>query len=264
MIALFRSLYTWSTRLDPERRALLFDVVTVFRTDDSVVGGLRPRRWWWLRSGLLMVALDLALPGLREVPILGILRGCPPEHAALIASGAQSAGLRVIEVTLDSPSSLRQVREVVDLDLDLLVGVGTVTRAVQVAEAAAAGARFAVSPVVDAMVIAACAEAGLPCIPGAATPTEIHAALGAGAAAVKVFPALALGGPAFIAAIAGPLGHPSLIPTGGIDARDVAEYLAAGAVAVGAGSRMFAPEALRSRDIERVRRDVHAWIEAVS
>ena len=120
------------------------------------------------------------------------------------------------------------------------------------------------SPVVDFGVIAACAEFGLPCIPGAATPTEIHAALGAGAAAVKVFPASALGGPAMIAAIAGPLGHPPLIPTGGIDAASVADYLAAGAVAVGAGSGMFAPEALRSGDVERVRRDVRAWIGSLS
>lgn len=210
-----------------------------------------------------MVALEMALPGLREVPIVGILRGCPLEHAGAIASVAESAGLRVIEVTLDSPSWSRQIRDVVDMDLDLLVGVGTVTRADQVAEAAAAGARFVVSPVVDSGVIAACAESGLPCIPGAATPTEIHAALGAGATAVKVFPARALGGSAFIAAVVGPLGHPPLIPTGGIEALDVAGYLKAGAVAVGAGSGMFAPDALRSGDVERVHRDVISWIEAL-
>ena len=210
-----------------------------------------------------MVALEMALPGLREVPIVGILRGCPLEHAAAIASVAESAGLKVIEVTLDSPSWSRQVHEVVDMDLDLLVGVGTVTSADQVAEAAAAGACFVVSPVVDSGVIAACAEAGLPCIPGTATPTEIHAALRAGATAVKVFPARALGGSDFIAAVVGPLGHPPLIPTGGIDVLDMAGYLAAGAVAVGAGSGMFALDALRSGDVERVHRDVHAWIEAL-
>jgi 2-dehydro-3-deoxyphosphogluconate aldolase / (4S)-4-hydroxy-2-oxoglutarate aldolase len=205
-----------------------------------------------------------ALAGLASVPIVGILRGCPAMHAASVASVSRAAGLRLLEVTLDSPGALDQVGSITALDLDLVVGVGTVTRADQVAEAVAAGARFVVSPVVVPSVVARCVAVGVPCVPGAATPTEIALALELGAAAVKVFPAASLGGPGFVAAVSGPLGHPPLIPTGGVDLENAPVYLAAGAVAVGAGSAMFASDALRRGDLDRIGEEVGRWVEALA
>jgi 2-dehydro-3-deoxyphosphogluconate aldolase / (4S)-4-hydroxy-2-oxoglutarate aldolase len=205
-----------------------------------------------------------ALAGLASVPIIGILRGCPAAHAASVAAGAQAAGLKVIEVTLDSPGALHQIRSIVALDLDLVVGVGTVTRVDQVTDAVAAGARFVVSPVVSPSVVERCVAVGLPCVPGAATPTEIALALELGATAVKVFPAADLGGPGFIAAVSGPLGNPPLIPTGGVDLDNAPRYLAAGAMAVGAGSAMFDSDALGRGDVERIGEEVGRWVGALA
>jgi 2-dehydro-3-deoxyphosphogluconate aldolase / (4S)-4-hydroxy-2-oxoglutarate aldolase len=208
--------------------------------------------------------LPSLLSALATVPIVGILRGCPAAHATSVASVAQAAGLRVLEVTLDSPEALEQIRSIGALDLDLVVGVGTVTTADQVTEAVAAGARFVVSPVVGPSLVTRCVEAGVPCVPGAATPTEIVRALELGATAVKVFPAASLGGPGFVAAVSGPLGHPPLVPTGGVDLENADRYLAAGAVAVGAGSAMFEADALRRGDLDLIGEEVGRWVTALA
>jgi 2-dehydro-3-deoxyphosphogluconate aldolase / (4S)-4-hydroxy-2-oxoglutarate aldolase len=211
-----------------------------------------------------MPSIDELLPGLSAVPVVGILRGCPVHLAPPVATAAREAGLKVIEVTLDSPAALDQVAAVLELGLDMLIGVGTVTRPQQVIEAVAAGAQFVVSPVVRDVVVRECIAMGLPCVPGAATPTEIARAIELGAAAVKVFPAASLGGPGFLAAVAGPLGNPPLIPTGGVELDNAIRYFAAGAVAVGVGSAMFSADALGRGDADRVRADVRRWVEVVA
>jgi 2-dehydro-3-deoxyphosphogluconate aldolase/(4S)-4-hydroxy-2-oxoglutarate aldolase len=204
------------------------------------------------------------LPGLSKVPIIGILRGCPADLAPSIAAAAHAGGLRAIEVTLDSPNPLDQLAAILELGLDLAIGVGTVTHPRQVAEAAAVGAQFVVTPIVDDRVVTECLAHGLPCFPGAATPTEIAHALDLGATAVKVFPAACLGGPDYLAAIADPLRHPPLVPTGGVTLDDAADYLAAGAVALGVGSALFSSHALGRGDVASVGAAVARWVAKVA
>jgi 2-dehydro-3-deoxyphosphogluconate aldolase/(4S)-4-hydroxy-2-oxoglutarate aldolase len=107
-------------------------------------------------------------------------------------------------------------------------------------------------------------ESGLPAFPGAATPTEIDLALTSGATAVKVFPAEQLGGPGYIKAIMSPLGNPPLIPTGGVTTANAAEYMRAGAVALGAGTSLFSAERIAEEGVGSVARRTAEWLEALS
>lgn len=157
-----------------------------------------------------------------------------------LARAAVAGGLRVLELTLTTPGALDAMRALAH-DEHALVGGGTVLEVAHVEAVAAAGGRFVFSPVHDPAVLEAARARGLLAVPGAATPTEILAAHHAGARIVKVFPAGALGGPGYLRALRGPLPHVSLLPTSGPTADTLAEYLAAGAVAVGIGAEVIAP-----------------------
>jgi 2-dehydro-3-deoxyphosphogluconate aldolase/(4S)-4-hydroxy-2-oxoglutarate aldolase len=149
-----------------------------------------------------------------------------------------SAGVRVVEVTLDSPdadASIARLRE----RGDVTILAGTVLTPDDVERAVAAGAEACVGPTFAPEVAARCLDLGVPVIPGALTPTEIDAAWRAGAAMVKLFPA-AVVGPQYIRDLAGPLGPVPLLATGGIDAANAGAFLRAGAVAVAAGSAVTA------------------------
>ncbi len=208
-----------------------------------------------------MLILD-RMPALAAVPIIGIVRGCPPERAVDVVGVAVEGGLRVVEITLGSPRALGQIEAVVAAT-EVVVGAGTVTRASQVAEVVAVGATFVVSPVVVPEIIDACAEHDVVCIAGAATPTEIFGAWERGATAVKVFPAASLGGPSYLAAIRRPLGGIPLVPTGGVHRDDADAYLAAGAVALGVGGDLFPTAAMANGDLTSIAERARAWVQAV-
>ena len=199
-----------------------------------------------------MTHRDELLSALGRVPVVGILRGAPPDHAVSVGTAAVDAGILVIEVTFDSPSPAESIARLVRAAKGAIVGAGTIRTPADVQRAAAAGAAFIVTPMLSLPVVRASIAAGLPCIPGAATTTEIWEAVEAGATAVKVFPARELGGPAYLRAIGGPLGHPPLVPTGGVGVADAAGYLDAGALAVGIGGSVFPRDALASGDTARV------------
>jgi 2-dehydro-3-deoxyphosphogluconate aldolase/(4S)-4-hydroxy-2-oxoglutarate aldolase len=203
-----------------------------------------------------------SLPGLAEVPLIGIARRLPGRLLPDVARAAFDAGLRYLEITMDSEDALVAVSELRQHHHG--VGVGSVTRVEQVARARDAGAEFVVSPITDQEVIQASISGGLAVVPGAATPTEIDRALTWGATAVKVFPAEQLGGPGYVRSIMSPLGNPPLIPTGGVTAENAAEYLRAGAVALGAGAGLFSAARISEEGIASVARRTAQWLEAVS
>lgn len=209
-------------------------------------------------------ALYERLPILRKNPVIGIIRGYPPESAEAAAKVAFEEGLGLLEVTLDSPDALGVIERIGKHSLDLVIGVGTVMHASQVGPAAEAGAAFVVTPAYSRKVITACAERDLPVISGAATPTEILDSLHSGASAVKVFPAAQLGGPSYLEAIRAPLGDPPLVPTGGVNPENARTYLEHGAVALGAGSSLFANEIGLTGNWDALRRRLRQWIGATS
>lgn len=166
---------------------------------------------------------------------------------------AVEAGFKFIEITLDSPEALKMIANVVRECPDLFIGAGTVHTADEVRKVAEVGGRFIVAPVISESVLRTAHELGMATFPGAATPTEIQAAIDLGATAVKVFPAEQLGGPAYLEAIRSPLRNPKLIPTGGVDSTNAKHYLNAGAIAVGVGGSIFPREALDVGDVDAVK-----------
>lgn len=178
---------------------------------------------------------------LRAERVIAILRRSDAQEAVSTGKELIAAGIRVLEVSLNTPGALEAIAELsaaADRS-QVLVGAGTVLDASSVATASEAGARFYVSPVVDEQAIAAANELGMAAIPGCATPTEMLAAHAAGAAAIKVFPAT-LWDPEGLANVVRAMPFLALVPTGGIGVGNAAAWLAAGSTALGIGSSLTA------------------------
>jgi 2-dehydro-3-deoxyphosphogluconate aldolase/(4S)-4-hydroxy-2-oxoglutarate aldolase len=160
------------------------------------------------------------------------------DGAADACRAAVRGGLSLLEITLTTPGALGIIRELAG-EKGMTVGAGTVLTADDARAVADAGARFAMSPVLDPAVVEEAHRLGLLAIPGTGTATEILAAHRLGARLVKVFPAGPLGGPEFLRKVRGPLPHVPLVPTSGPTRQTLAEYVAAGASAVGVGSEVL-------------------------
>jgi 2-dehydro-3-deoxyphosphogluconate aldolase/(4S)-4-hydroxy-2-oxoglutarate aldolase len=168
--------------------------------------------------------------------LIAILRAPDADRFVAVASALYDAGWRGIEVTLTTEGALQAIGEIRDaLPEDAWVGAGTVMTPADVRAVHAAGAQFAVSPVLDDGAVAAAGRLGLPFVPGALTPTEIVAAWRAGCPAVKVSPVVSVGGPAYLTQVGAFLPGIPLMPTGGVHPADVPAYVDAGALGVGLG-----------------------------
>ncbi|HUG54800.1 MAG TPA: bifunctional 4-hydroxy-2-oxoglutarate aldolase/2-dehydro-3-deoxy-phosphogluconate aldolase [Vicinamibacteria bacterium] len=183
-----------------------------------------------------MTPRDETLAALGGARIISILRGDFGDGAEDLGEALVEGGLTVMEVSLTSADALALVRRLaLRLGTRAVIGVGTVRRVVDCHQAAAAGARFAISPHTRIELIAAAHAAGLIAIPGALSPTEVVTALDAGADAVKLFPADWVG-PAGFSSLLAPLPGVRFVPTGGVTVEKAREYLGRGAWAVGVGS----------------------------
>jgi 2-dehydro-3-deoxyphosphogluconate aldolase/(4S)-4-hydroxy-2-oxoglutarate aldolase len=171
---------------------------------------------------------------------VAILRAPDADRFAAVSRALYDAGWRAIEVTLTTAGALDAITQVrAELPDDALVGAGTVMTPADVQAVHAAGAEFAVSPILDLPSVAAAERLGLPFVPGSLTPTEIVTAWRAGCPAVKVSPVVSVGGPAYLAQVGAFLPGIPLLPTGGIRPAEVPAYFAAGAVAVGIGGPLL-------------------------
>jgi 2-dehydro-3-deoxyphosphogluconate aldolase/(4S)-4-hydroxy-2-oxoglutarate aldolase len=195
--------------------------------------------------------------------VVAILRAENASRAEAVVDVLLQHGIRSLELTLTTEGALDVVERLAARVPDGTdIGVGTVLRADDVDRAVAAGARFVVSPSVDPAVIEAATRHGIASYPGAFTPTEIHAAWAAGASAVKLFPAGALG-PDYLRAVRAPLPGIPLVPTGGIAVEAVGAWLAAGATAVGLGSPLIGDALARDGDLDALARRARAVCAAV-
>ncbi len=196
--------------------------------------------------------------------IVAIVRLANYDRAVEVARALLAGGVSVLEFTLTGQGAVEAVTAVRSaLGEAVCVGVGTVLEPDQVVAAVAGGAEFVVTPVVRVPVIHACANLGVPCACGALTPTEILAAHEAGAGIVKVFPAT-VGGPRYIRDVLAPLPFLKLLPTGGINAENARDYLAAGAVAVGIGGNLISAKAVAAGDFAAITAEASACRIAVS
>lgn len=200
-------------------------------------------------------------PGI--VAIVRLRHSAPTEQ---ILEALLEGGIRHIEITLPTPGSLQAITRWQATDA-AVVGAGTVRTADDVARAADAGARFLVTPTTSMPVLEAADRAGLPVICGALTPSEIDTAARA-AALVKVFPIDAVGGLAYLTAIAAPLSDIGFVPTGGVDVPSARSYAAFGCAGVGVGSALIDEQAVAdgrwSLLRERASAFTQAWADGVA
>ncbi|MFD8807709.1 bifunctional 4-hydroxy-2-oxoglutarate aldolase/2-dehydro-3-deoxy-phosphogluconate aldolase [Streptomyces sp. NPDC059597] len=189
--------------------------------------------------------LDLA-------PVLPVVVLADPADAVPLARALVSGGLPAIEVTLRTPAALDAIRAIAAEVPEAVVGAGTVITPGQVAECAAAGARFLVSPGWTDGLLAAMSASGLPYLPGVSTASEVVALLERGVREMKFFPAEAAGGAAYLRSLAGPLPQARFCPTGGIGTGNADEYLALPNVGCVGGSWMVPGDAVAARDWGRV------------
>ena len=191
--------------------------------------------------------------GIRDGGVVAVARNLAAETVRGGAEGLVLGGVRALEITLNEPEeraldALRAAARHADGSA-LEIGAGTVLTIDAAQRAIDAGATFLVSPHTDPALVEWAAERGIPCFPGAFTPTEILTAWRAGAAAVKLFPA-SVAGPSFVREFRGPFPHIPLLPTGSVTADTAPDFIRAGAVAVGLGSWLIGdgdPSGISSR-----------------
>ncbi|MDI3309193.1 MAG: bifunctional 4-hydroxy-2-oxoglutarate aldolase/2-dehydro-3-deoxy-phosphogluconate aldolase [Acetobacteraceae bacterium] len=198
---------------------------------------------------------DDLLDRLKAARVVPVIRTQQTRHAATVVRWLHDAGLRIFEITMTIPDAPALIREL-GADKALLVGAGTVPDQASAETCLQAGARFLVAPWVDPTLAAPCRAAGAALMLGALTPSEVRAALSAGADVVKVFPASSAGGPGHIKALASVFPGVMFCPTGGVGPDNVAAYLASGAAFVGMGGALV--------DEARIAANDRAAIEAVA
>ncbi len=204
---------------------------------------------------------------LLQTGIVPVVRCQNATHALLAADALLEGGIDVIEITLTVPGALGVISELRRrFASELLVGAGSVADLGLCRGALEAGSQFVVSPGLDLDVVAHCRAREVAAVPGALTPSEIMAAVKAGADLVKLFPCSALGGAKYLRAVRAPLPHVRFLPTGGVTLESVADYVRAGAAALGVGGELVDNQALgrgeRQPLSERARQYVTALAEA--
>lgn len=187
--------------------------------------------------------------------LIAILRGLTPAEAPAVGDTLREAGFRRLEVTLNSPDPFTSIELLAQRLPDVVVGGGTVVTVADVDRVRDAGGRIVVAPNADPAVIARSVELGLEPYPGVATPTEAFAALGAGARALKLFPAPSVGIAGMKAWSAVVPAGTQFLPVGGIDAGNLGDWLAAGARGAGIGSTLYSP-GRSTGELEQAARDL--------
>jgi 2-dehydro-3-deoxyphosphogluconate aldolase / (4S)-4-hydroxy-2-oxoglutarate aldolase len=182
---------------------------------------------------------------LSRCPVVPVVVLDDPEHALPLGEALLAGGIDVIEITLRTDAGLEAIRRLATLP-GMHVGAGTVLVPDQVDDVAAAGARFVVSPGLAEPVVRRCRAVGVPALPGVATASDLMLAAELGLDEVKFFPAAQLGGPAAIRALAAPFRDVAFLPSGGVNADTMGDYLALAAVPAVSGSWMVDPVLVRA------------------
>lgn len=193
--------------------------------------------------------IENAISKIHEIGIVPVIRAANLDEARRAVDAICTGGIPVIEITMTVPNAPAMIQELVKhYGTNVLTGAGTVTTAKQAEICLDAGAQFLVSPGLSVPVLQTAAARGILAIPGALTPTEVMAALEAGAQLIKIFPCGSAGGPKHIKALKAPFPETRLIPTGGVNVNNAAEYLAAGAFALGVGADLVDLAAIRRNE----------------
>ena len=199
-----------------------------------------------------------------EVGIIPVVRAASVEDANRAVKAIHAGGIPIVEITLTVPNAVAVIRHVArEYDKDVLVGAGTVTTAEEVEACLEAGAEFIVSPGLSLPVLDAARAAAKLAIPGALTPTELMSARANGATLVKIFPCGSVGGAKYLRSLRGPFPTAQLVPTGGVNAANAGEFIAAGAYALGVGAELVNAAALREGNLSVITAAAQELVQAV-
>jgi 2-dehydro-3-deoxyphosphogluconate aldolase/(4S)-4-hydroxy-2-oxoglutarate aldolase len=194
---------------------------------------------------------------IRDIGIIPVVRARTADEAMRAIDAIRAGGISVLEITMTVPGAVGVIEQVTArFGNDALVGAGTVLDAETARECVLNGAQFIVSPALNFETIAYCREHDIAVMPGALTPTEVVQAWNAGADFVKVFPAGAVGGPSYLKSLKAPLPQIELVPTGGVSLKTAADFIRAGAAALGVGADLVDIKAESSLITERAKQYV--------
>jgi 2-dehydro-3-deoxyphosphogluconate aldolase / (4S)-4-hydroxy-2-oxoglutarate aldolase len=199
-----------------------------------------------------------------EIGVVPVVRAASVDEANRAVEAIRAGGIPIIEITMTIPDAISVMRHVAsEYSSDVLLGAGTVVSADQAKACIDAGAEFLVSPGLSIPVISAARASGRLAIPGALTPTELMAAQDQGAELVKIFPCGSVGGPKYLKALRAPFPNAALIPTGGVSVANAAEFIAAGAFALGIGAELCSVAALREGNLASITQAAHDLLQVV-
>jgi 2-dehydro-3-deoxyphosphogluconate aldolase/(4S)-4-hydroxy-2-oxoglutarate aldolase len=210
------------------------------------------------------MTIDDVVRRIEEVGIVPVVRAATVEEATRAVEAICAGGIPVLEITMTVPNAVSVIREVAQQHGDkVLVGAGTVITADQAEACIRAGAEFLVSPGLSPAVLSVARVAEKLAIPGALTPTELMHAHDQGARLVKIFPCGNVGGAKYLKSLKAPFPNAQLIPTGGVNAANAADFIAAGAFALGVGADLVDARALREGNLEKITAAAQELVHAV-
>ena len=204
------------------------------------------------------------LARIQRTGIIPVLRALSTEEALAIVEALTAGGIDVIEVTMTVPGAVDIIRKLSRARADLLIGAGTVVDPETARNCMQEGAQFIVTPVTSVATIEICQKHSVAVFPGALTPTEIFAAWQAGGDAIKVFPASAMGGAPYLRSLKAPLPQIELIPTGGVSMATAADFLRAGAFALGVGADLCNSSAIAEGEPERITQNARQYLQIIA
>jgi 2-dehydro-3-deoxyphosphogluconate aldolase/(4S)-4-hydroxy-2-oxoglutarate aldolase len=211
------------------------------------------------------MTIDDVIGRIEEIGIVPVVRAATVDEATRAVEAIRAGGIPVVEITMTVPHAVSVIREVAQQYGDkVLIGAGTVITAEQAESCIRAGAEFLVSPGLAVPVLTVAKTAGKLAIPGALTPTELMNAQNEGARLVKIFPCGNVGGPKYLRSLKAPFPNASLIPTGGVNAANAAEFIASGAFALGVGADLVDAAALRDGNLEKITSAARELVQAVA
>ena len=204
------------------------------------------------------------LQRIRDTGLIPVVRAESSDLAMRAVAALKAGGLEVLEVTMTVPGAIDVIQTLAaEYGDGTLIGAGTVLDPETAQACIQAGAKFIVSPALNEETIQFCREQDVAVFPGALTPTEVVRAWKAGADAVKVFPAGAVGGASYLKALKAPLPQIELIPTGGVSLKTAADFIRAGAMALGVGADLVDPQALREGNSALITERARQFLEIV-
>ena len=196
--------------------------------------------------------LNPVLRKIFEYGVVPVVKLDSPDDALPLARALQAGGLPIAEVTFRTAAAEESIRLIAKEMPEVLLGAGTVLTTEQVDKAVAAGAKFIVSPGFNPAIVRHCVERGVPITPGVSSPTQVEQGLELGLPVMKLFPAEQAGGVGMLKALAGPYGGVKFIPTGGVGAGNMRDYLSLGNVLAVGGSWMVTSELVKEKNFEAV------------